>query len=90
MKCEKCGFENPETANFCGHCAHKLREVCNCWVFNKPHNCGQEKCPGMWLLYKKTLENGNNVSIKPKSEKDCEVENQAFKDLQEEVYKNIP
>ena len=52
MKCEKCGFENPDKANFCRHCAHKLRDVCDCWVLNRPYDCGQNKCPGKSLLLK--------------------------------------
>ena len=52
MKCKKCGFENSDKANFCRHCAHKLRDVCDCRVLNRPYDCGQNKCPGKSLLLK--------------------------------------
>jgi class 3 adenylate cyclase/tetratricopeptide (TPR) repeat protein len=38
MHCPRCGFENPEGMNFCGHCGTALREGC-------PH-CGFESPPG--------------------------------------------
>lgn len=50
MKCEGCGAENPDSANFCRKCSRKLREECDCWVKKEPHNCGQEKCPGYRLF----------------------------------------
>jgi predicted ATPase/class 3 adenylate cyclase len=38
MHCPRCGFENPEGMNFCGHCGTALCEGC-------PH-CGFENPPG--------------------------------------------
>src|SRR5499433_3580166 len=38
MHCPRCGFENREGMNFCGHCGTSLREGC-------PH-CGFENPPG--------------------------------------------
>ena len=48
--CPKCGKKCHTDANFCQHCAAKLRTVCNCWIKKKPYNCGQEKCPGYRLF----------------------------------------
>lgn len=50
--CKACGKECKDTANFCGKCAAKLSEVCNCWIKRKPYNCHQEVCPGyrLWII----------------------------------------
>ncbi|MFC1895157.1 adenylate/guanylate cyclase domain-containing protein [Thermodesulfobacteriota bacterium] len=37
MKCEKCGFENPENSLFCGECGNSLEIVCP--------NCGSKPPP---------------------------------------------
>jgi len=56
-KCPSCGKEIPTSANFCTHCGKKLNAVCNCWVKEKPYNCGLDKCPGirLFLIEKKRL-----------------------------------
>jgi len=48
-KCPHCG-QTVQAENFCSECGKKMVEVCNCWVLNKPHNCGKEKCPGVRLM----------------------------------------
>lgn len=50
MKCEACGKENKETANFCKYCGSKLKEVCNCWIKKDNYNCGESSCPGYGLF----------------------------------------
>ena len=50
MTCTHCGADLPEEGNFCPKCSGKLREVCGCWVKEKPYNCGQDKCPGYQLI----------------------------------------
>jgi len=48
-----CNHEkNKPSANFCKSCGRKLKADCDCWVLNKKHNCGEEKCPGLKLLLK--------------------------------------
>ena len=42
MKCEHCGHENREKANFCDRCGVKLKQQCSfCWVNRKEnYYCG--------------------------------------------------
>lgn len=49
-KCSDCGKLNPAEYNFCKYCGKKLVEICDCWVKEKPYNCGQSKCPGRRLF----------------------------------------
>ena len=49
MKCPSCRKEIPTNSNFCSHCGKKQNIVCNCWVKEKPYNCGLDKCPGIRL-----------------------------------------
>lgn len=50
MKCPKCLKEiKDNNDNFCKECGAKLRETCNCWMKNKPYNCGRSICPGYSL-----------------------------------------
>lgn len=49
VKCPHCN-EMTRTANFCTKCGGKLVETCNCWVLEKPYNCGQAKCPALKLF----------------------------------------
>ena len=54
MKCNKCGKENKDDANFCQYCSKKLNETCSyCWVLKKSnYSCGELSCPGRALLIK--------------------------------------
>jgi hypothetical protein len=36
MHCPRCGFENPEGMNFCGHCGTSLRQGCPHGGFENP------------------------------------------------------
>lgn len=36
--------------NFCPLCGTKLHDSCECWVLEKPFNCGQAECPGLNLF----------------------------------------
>lgn len=46
-ECVACGTpEVDDEANFCASCGAKLGRICNCWVLNKPYDCGQAQCPG--------------------------------------------
>lgn len=36
--------------NFCSLCGTKLHDSCECWVLEKPFNCGQAECPGLNLF----------------------------------------
>ena len=38
-----------DTPNFDSKTGKKLKETCDCWVFDKPFSCGYEKCPGIAL-----------------------------------------
>lgn len=49
-RCAKCGAQVPESSNFCPYCGGKLREVCNCPWLGRPHNCGNEECPGLGIF----------------------------------------
>lgn len=49
-KCSYCGREQPIGNNFCGYCGIKVSEICDCWVKEKPYNCGRSKCPGIRLF----------------------------------------
>lgn len=48
--CSHCGREQPAGTNFCGYCGNKVSEICDCWVKEKPYNCGLDKCPGIRLF----------------------------------------
>jgi len=61
MKCSNCDAENIERThdnphvpymplNFCRQCGVKLVETCECWIKDKPYNCGHSKCPGYGLM----------------------------------------
>lgn len=56
-KCRSCEKEISTGSNFCSHCGKKQKSVCNCWVKEKPYNCGLNKCPGtrLFLIEKKGL-----------------------------------
>lgn len=43
--CPNCGYLAPAYANFCKKCGTKVKEICDCWVYEKPYNCGNPKCP---------------------------------------------
>lgn len=62
-KCPSCGKEIPTSANFCTHCGKKLNAVCDCWVKEKPYNCGLDKCPGirLFLIEKRAREKPYHV-----------------------------
>lgn len=49
-KCPSCGKGIPTNANFCSYCGKKQNLVYNCWVKEKPYNCGLDKCPGIRLF----------------------------------------
>ena len=49
IKCQKCGAEIDEKANFCAYCGTKLKEVCNCWMKKNSYNCGESNCLGYKL-----------------------------------------
>lgn len=48
-KCPYCKTPLYDDANFCTRCAHKVVEECNCWVKDRPYNCGYGICPGIKL-----------------------------------------
>ncbi|MBR0316190.1 MAG: hypothetical protein IJQ99_04940 [Synergistaceae bacterium] len=48
-KCPQCG-QKTESGNFCTKCGTKLVETCDCWVLNRPYDCGENKCPALKLL----------------------------------------
>lgn len=50
MKCDKCGTECSDNANFCNNCGRKLKTVCNCWIKKELYNCGADKCPSYKLF----------------------------------------
>ena len=48
-KCPHCGKATGADWNFCENCGGKVKDTCDCWVLNKPYDCGQSKCPGYKL-----------------------------------------
>ena len=48
-KCPHCGEAVGADWNFCMYCGGKVKNTCDCWVLNKPYDCGQAKCPGYKL-----------------------------------------
>jgi hypothetical protein len=49
VMCPNCGRDTVD-GNFCRRCGKKMREVCDCWVLKKQHNCGYDECPGLLVL----------------------------------------
>lgn len=63
MICSRCRFVNKEDSNFCSVCGNKLKQICRCWLKKKmkPHNCGQETCPGYKLLHERRCEDAQAI-----------------------------
>ncbi len=74
MRCQSCGFENPEGMNFCGKCATSLGPGCpNCGFKNPPgfEYCG--KCATPILENKETIkDNEGLVSARDRQAPDAE------------------
>lgn len=58
MKCNKCGFDNPEGAKFCSECGARLGNVCP--------NCGQPVLEGAKFCSQCGANLSSNVEEKPK------------------------
>lgn len=46
MNCSGCGFENPDTARFCGDCGAELSTVLRCASCGTENSRGQKFCNG--------------------------------------------
>ena len=53
IKCPHCGARTNEDGNFCTVCGRKIIEICDCWILNRPYNCGHDECPSPIELFKK-------------------------------------
>lgn len=53
-----------DKGNFCGNCGQKLVRVCDCWILEKPFNCGFQKCPNIWETEVAILKIFNNSQDK--------------------------
>ncbi len=74
MRCESCGFENPEGMKFCGECATPLKRRCpQCGVENPPgfKFCGQCATP---LAGQPARPQSSATSLEPPAQRRTEAE----------------